>query len=78
MSAIALLYMRLFLPESVSRDSPETDCLLEKEAKWKLFDHSFEETIGLLRTRLLISYNPSFFMEDFIVIKTSFWMKSDP
>lgn len=50
MSAIALLYMRLFLPESVSRDAPETDCLLKKEAKWKLFDHSFEETIGLLRT----------------------------
>lgn len=56
MSAIALLYMRLFLPESVSRDAPETDCLLEKEVKWKLFkgvDYSFGETIGLLRTRLL-------------------------
>ncbi|KAI3464764.1 hypothetical protein Pfo_021427 [Paulownia fortunei] len=59
MSVIALLYMRVFLPESMMNNSicaksTETDCLLEKapSKKWKLFKTlpSVDDTICLLRT----------------------------
>ncbi|KAL3639009.1 hypothetical protein CASFOL_016916 [Castilleja foliolosa] len=62
MSIIALLYMRIFLPESamimmnnsVCTKSTETDCLLEKSPskKSKLFKNlpSVDDTICLLRT----------------------------
>ncbi|KAK6115140.1 hypothetical protein DH2020_007409 [Rehmannia glutinosa] len=59
MSVISLLYMRVFLPESmmninICTKSTETDCLLEKapSKKWKLFKTlpSVDDTICLLRT----------------------------
>ncbi|GFP98234.1 hippocampus abundant transcript 1 protein [Phtheirospermum japonicum] len=60
MSVIALLYMRIFLPESAMMNnslcakSTETDCLLEKSPSktWKLFVTlpSVDDTICLLRT----------------------------
>ncbi|XP_057773403.1 uncharacterized protein LOC130992671 [Salvia miltiorrhiza] len=53
MSVIGLVYMRLFLPESMSRNVSENDCLLEKSPskKWKLFMtvDSLHEAICLLR-----------------------------
>ncbi|KAK6131346.1 hypothetical protein DH2020_034914 [Rehmannia glutinosa] len=61
MSVISLLYMRVFLPESMMNNnictkSTETDCLLEKapSKKWKLFKTlpSVDDTICLLRTRM--------------------------
>lgn len=61
MSVVALLYMRVFLPESMMNNnsicpkSTETDCLLEKapSKKWNLFKTlpSVDDTICLLRTR---------------------------
>ncbi|KAL2250029.1 hippocampus abundant transcript 1 protein [Sesamum indicum] len=61
MSVVALLYMRVFLPESAmsssmcaAAESRETDCLLQKapSKKWKLFKTlpSVDDTIFLLRT----------------------------
>ncbi|PIN01374.1 putative transporter ADD1 (major facilitator superfamily) [Handroanthus impetiginosus] len=59
MSVIALLYMRVFLPESIvnnstCENSPETDCLLEKapSKKLRLFRTlpSVDDTLCLLRT----------------------------
>ncbi|PIN07216.1 putative transporter ADD1 (major facilitator superfamily) [Handroanthus impetiginosus] len=59
MSFVALLYMRVFLPESFMNNSicgrsAETDCLLEKapSKKWKLFKTlpSVDDIICLLRT----------------------------
>ncbi|XP_057775072.1 uncharacterized protein LOC130994044 isoform X2 [Salvia miltiorrhiza] len=53
MSVIGLVYMRLFLPKSMSRNVSENDCLLEKSPskKWKLFMtvDSLHEAICLLR-----------------------------
>ncbi|KAL0351706.1 UNVERIFIED_CONTAM: hypothetical protein Scaly_1559300 [Sesamum calycinum] len=61
MSVVALLYMRVFLPEPAkgssmcaAAESRETDCLLQKapSKKWKLFKTlpSVDDTIFLLRT----------------------------
>ncbi|KAG8377996.1 hypothetical protein BUALT_Bualt08G0092000 [Buddleja alternifolia] len=59
MSIVSLLYMRVFLPESMMNNticakSTETDCLLEKapSKKWNLFKSlpSVDDTICLLRT----------------------------
>lgn len=60
MSVISLVYMRVFLQESMSDNrfcgkSTETDCLLEKapSRKWKLFKDlpSVDDAICLLKTR---------------------------
>ncbi|KAL2512811.1 Major facilitator superfamily protein [Abeliophyllum distichum] len=59
MAVISLVYMRVFLPESMMNNSvcaknTETTCLLEKAPtkKWKLFKNlpSVDDTICLLRT----------------------------
>ncbi|KAH6821403.1 phospholipase D delta [Perilla frutescens var. hirtella] len=54
MSVVALVYMRVFLQESMMNSTEETDCLLEKSPskKWSLFKTlpSLNESISLLRT----------------------------
>ncbi|KAH6780228.1 Major facilitator superfamily protein [Perilla frutescens var. hirtella] len=56
MSVFALLYMRLFLPDSIC---VESECLLEKapSQKWKIFNilDSFHDTICLLRSSSVFS-----------------------
>lgn len=62
MAAVSLVYMRVFLPESMMKNSvcaknTENTRLLEKAPtkKWQLFKNlpSVDDTICLLRTRYL-------------------------
>lgn len=65
MAIVALVYMKIFLPESLPKEdilvkATETECLLEKAPKknFQLYKRlpSFDDLVCLLRTRYIYIY----------------------